>query len=384
MSKRYAYGTKHRSCETMRILLTDATDIFAGAEEYVHTLARTLRLRGHDVLVSANPGHLLLQKCEEEGISTLPVKYGSQTKLLTTALTLRREIHRLSIDIIHSNANYDRTCDAIASFLTPAKHIASVHSAHSIQFNLTHWLRNRLAVAQFIAVAEVVRDILVEKDRIEKRRITYIPNGVEHAGESLRHRARRRIRAQWPITPGTVVVGNVARLVPFKGHEDLLKAAARVVAVSPDVFFPIFGEGELMRPLKQQAHELGIEDHVRFAGFREDVNDCYPAFDIYCHSSLDRGEEAFPLAILHALASGLPVVSTTAGSIRSMVEDETTGLLTPTEQPEALADALLVLIRNSELRRAMGKAALGSFLDRFDASTMTERVEQVYAEAMGH
>jgi glycosyltransferase involved in cell wall biosynthesis len=368
----------------LKILLTDATKIFAGGEEYVYTLARHLQMRGHKVLVSGNPNHLLLRKCERSGITTAPVEYGKQAKMFAVAQTLRQMIRSLSIDIIHSNANYDRTTAAIAALFTPAKHIASVHSAHSIQFNLTHWLRNRFAVARFIAVAEVVKDILVREDGIDSSMVTCIPNGVEDTTESFRRETRVRIRAEWNITPQTVVIGNVARLVPFKGHEYLLQSIALVVATSPNVFFPVLGDGELLSELEQQARALGIEDHVRFLGFRENVNELYPAFDIYCHSSVERAEEAFPLAVLHALAAGLPVVSTNVGGISSMVEHETTGFLTPPEQPKALADALLLLMKNSELRRTMGKASLKSFLTRFSASLMAERVEQIYSDALIH
>jgi glycosyltransferase involved in cell wall biosynthesis len=235
----------------LKILLTNATDISAGGEEYVHTLARYLQMRGHEVLVSGNPNHLLLRKCEASGITTIPIEYGKQAKVFAVAKTLRQMIHNHPIDIIHSNADYDRTCAAIAALFTPAKHIASVHSAHSIQFNLTHWLRNRFAVAHFVTVAEVVREILVREDKIDSNIVTYIPNGVENTTESFRREARDRIRAEWDITPETVVIGNVARLVPFKGHKYLLQSIAQVVAASPNVFFPVLGDGELLSELEQ-------------------------------------------------------------------------------------------------------------------------------------
>ncbi len=368
----------------MKILLTNATEIYAGGEEYVFTLARYLQMRGHEVHVSGFPDHLLLRKCVASAIRTIPIQYGKHTEVLTVGRILRKNIQDLSIDIIHSNSNYDRTCAALGALFTPARHIATVHSANSIQHNLTHWLRNRFGVSHFIAVAEAVRDVLIREDGIDPNIVSYIPNGVEAMPASLQAEARRRARAAWNIAHDTVVVGNVARLVPFKGHKYLLDAIAQVVTVCPNVFFPIFGNGELLIELEQQARTLGIENNIRFFGFVENVNELYPAFDIYCHSSIERAEEAFPLAILHALGTGLPVVSTKVGGIGSMVGHEQSGFLTPPEQPRVFADALVALIRNHKLRHDMGEAGLEVFRTTFHASIMAERVEQVYCKALIH
>jgi glycosyltransferase involved in cell wall biosynthesis len=362
----------------LNVLLTDATDIFGGGEEYVLILARHLRMRGHNVLVSANPNHLLLQKCESAGIATVPLRYGDMAKVFSVGAQLRAAIRRHGIDIIHSNANYDRTCAAIGAMFTDAKHVATVHSAHSIQYNLTHWLRNNYGIAHFIAVAEVVNDVLVNDDRIDRSRIAFIPNGVESMSATAMQEARRKARDAWGVGQNTLVIGNVARLVPFKGHAHLLHSIARIVKVSPDAFFPILGDGELMSELKRQADSLNIEKHVRFFGFQDNASTLYPAFDIYCHSSIERAEEAFPLAILQALAVGLPVVSTNVGSINLMVENGISGYLTPPENPKRFADALLKIIADRDLRRSMGKASFDLFNRQYHASVMAERVEQVY------
>jgi glycosyltransferase involved in cell wall biosynthesis len=365
----------------LNILLTNATDIFAGGEEYVYTLARYLSQRGHSVSVSARHSHLLLKKCQEDGIATVPVQYGDMGKLFSVGAMLRAEIRRRSIDIIHSNANYDRTAAALAAVRTRAKHVTTVHSAHSIQHNITHWCRNKFGTAHFIAVADAVQRVLIEEDGIAREKITFIPNGVESDTPSFIRNARQRTRDAWNIAPDTVVIGNVARLVPFKGHKFLLESITEVVKTTPNVMFPILGDGELLDELQQQAASLNIERHVRFLGFQDHLNELYPAFDIYCHSSIELAEEAFPLAILHALATGLPVVSTRVGGIGAMVRHGKSGFLTPPEQPKLLADALVTLIQNPDLRASMGRASFESFQEEFHASLMAERAEQVYQHA---
>lgn len=362
----------------VNILLSNSTHIFAGGEDYVLILGTHLAKRGHRVWVSALPGHLLLTKCAERGIDTVPIDYRGMSRVFNVSSELRAYLQRLRIDVVHSNANYDRTCAALATALTPIHHIAGVHSAHSIQHNITHWWRNRWGTAHFITDADAGRDVLVREDGISPERITTVPIGIENETEEYNERARRAIRHEWGVTDSTVVIGNVARLVEFKGHRFLLEAIALVCREYQDVFFPLVGGGELYETLTRQARTLNIERFIRFLGFRDNLEDIYPGFDIYCHSSLELAAEMFPIAILRALGTGLPVVCTNVGGIAGMVRDGRSGYLAPPENPLAMAEALLKIIRDKNLRRSMGQESLALFLERYHASAMAEAVERVY------
>jgi len=366
----------------VKILLSDSTDIFAGGEDYVLILAKYLAKRGHSVLVSANPGHLLLKKCDEAGIKTAPIPYVGMSRVFEVSRMLRAVLRDQAVEIIHSNANYDRTCAALAAALLPVRHVAGVHSAHSIQHNITHWMRNRWGVDQFIADAEAVKTVLMEEDGIPGSHVTVIPIGVESGITEDKARVRAAVRAELGVNEDTIVIGNVARLVPFKGHQCLLNAAAVVLRERTDVLFPIIGDGELLDTLQKQASSLGIEKYSRFLGFRDDLDRLYPAFDIYCHSSLELAAEAFPLAILRALAAGLPVVCTNVGGIAMMVEDGKSGYLCPPDDPASLGGALLKVVKNPSLRASMGAASLDLFTRRFHAAAMAEKVEKVYESAL--
>ncbi len=366
----------------MRILITNSTDIFAGGEDYVFTLAKYLLRREHDVVVSANEGHLLLKKCAEQEIETLPLNYTGMGRVFAVARQLRKAIIEFDTEIIHSNANYDRTCAAIAASFSPVPHVAGVHSAHSIQHNVTHYIRNAYGTDHFIADAEAVREVLIKEDRITAKKISVIPIGVEAMSMQEKTKARAAFREELGVSPDTVVIGNVARLVPFKGHRVLLEAIKYVTALQRNVVFPIVGDGELMAELKQQANALGIAQHIRWLGFRDQLDQIYPGFDIYCHSSLELAAEAFPIAILRALATGLPVVSTNVGGIKLMIEDGRSGFLTPPEQPRPLATALVALISRPNERSAMGMASFVRFQEYFNADRMAERVEEVYEKIL--
>jgi glycosyltransferase involved in cell wall biosynthesis len=368
----------------MNVLLTNATGIYAGGEDYVLILARYLARRGHAMWVSARPGHLLLRKCAEASIPTVPVEYGDMARVFAVSGVLRSAMRERAIQIVHSNANYDRTCAAIAASFGPIAHVAGVHSTHSIQHNITHWLRNRYGTDHFITDADAGKEVLVREDRIPASRITTVPIGIEHDDAAVRARYRAKSRTALGIGDGTVVIGNVARLVPFKGHRYLLDAMAGVVRSNRDVLLLIAGDGELEPALTAQADSIGIAAHVRFLGFRDDLHELYPAFDIYCHSSVEMASEMFPIAVLRALASALPAVCTRVGGIDAMVEQDISGHLTPPEDPRALAGALLDLIGSPSKRRTMGEASFRLFERRYHASAMAERVEQVYQLSLSH
>jgi len=362
----------------VNILLSNSTDIFAGGEDYVLILAKYLKLRGHGVSVSAQPGHLLLKKCEAAAIETVPITYAGMSRVFAVAAQLHKELHARSIDIIHSNANYDRTCAAIATAFTRTRHVAGIHSTHSIQHNITHYLRNRWGIDHFVTDADAGKDVLIQEDRIPAEKITTVPIGIENDSLDLSAKARVKTRSSLGISEETTVIGNVARLVPFKGQRYLLDTIAEVTKETTNVLFPVIGDGELMTELQQQATALGIEPYVRFLGFRDNLNEIYPAFDIYCHSSLELAAEMFPIAILRALAAGLPVVCTNVGGIRAMVVEGRSGYLVEPENPGALADALLKVIRDKILRTSMGKASFALFQEKFHADAMAERIEHIY------
>jgi glycosyltransferase involved in cell wall biosynthesis len=297
---------------------------------------------------------------------------------------LRTRMRERHIEIVHSNANYDRTCASIAAAWTPARHIAGIHSTHSIQHNITHLVRNRYGTSHFITDADAGKDVLVREDGIPPARITTVPIGIEGDDAATRAAARESTRRSLGIPDDAVVIGNVARLVPFKGHRHLLEAASRVLRSHPRALFLIVGDGELEGELAARAEALGITKRVRFLGFRDDLHTLYPAFDIYSHSSLELAAEMFPIAILRALAAALPVVCTRVGGIAAMVDDGRSGLLIPPGDPEGLAAGLERVAGDADLRRTMGAASLDLFERNYHAAMMAEKVERVYLQHVQH
>jgi len=367
----------------LTILLTNSTDIYGGGEFYVLEVAKSLQRRGHRVLVTCKPATLLREKCEQAGLTVFPLDFPPQGKFPTFITRMKQIITRNSIRIVHTNSNYDRTAGAFAARLTGARHITNVHSFHSLQHNITHWVRNRFATDHYLVDGVCVRDLLVKTDGIASSRISVVYLGVDPDSMKRSEPDRERVRRDFGLTNSDLLIGNVARFVPFKGHIFLLRAFATITERWQNVHLVLVGDGELGEKLKNTVRELGIAGKVIFAGFRDDLTAVYSAFDIYAHPSMEGGGETFPFAVLQALSQGLPVVVTEVGDVPAMVDEGVNGFIVPDQNPGALAEKLLLLMGDEQLRMKMGNNRREKLLSGFTTEKMVDAIERIYYHILG-
>ena len=172
------------------------------------------------------------------------------------------------------------------------------------------------------------------------------------------------------------LVGNVAALVPHKGHRYLIKAAATVVRQVPDARFVIVGEGELEGVLRKQIKELHLERHVLLAGFRLDALSLQKGFDLFAMSSVTEGIGS---VLLDAMEIGQAIIATRAGGISEVVVHDRTGVLVPTRDADALAVGIVRLLRDPDQRARLGAAARERARASFSAERMVQGTLDAYA-----
>lgn len=198
-------------------------------------------------------------------------------------------------------------------------------------------------------------------------KLVVIPNG-------LPDEAFAETAPAFPRLADVLRVGMIARMNhPVKNHPAFLRAAARLAAEFPGAEFLLVGGGPLRPGLERMAASLGLGDRVRFLGDRRDVPAVLAALDV---SVLPSHSESLSNAILESMAAGVPVVAARVGGNPEVVIDGVTGLLVPPDDDEQLADALLRLLRQPELRMRYG----GQAREFARAHFRPERVRQQYDE----
>jgi len=189
---------------------------------------------------------------------------------------------------------------------------------------------------------------------IDPRQVHFLPNGVD----TDRFRPQRvrtgALRTRFGVAPETPLVGFVGRLSVEKGPDLFLRMALAVRAQHPPAEFILVGEGTMLKQLQTFAKRFGIADAVHFAGNQADMPAVFNELDVVVSSSLS---EAMPLAVMEAMASGLPVVACKVGGIPDLVAHGVTGWLVDESDYETLATRVVDLLEDAELRLAAGRAA---------------------------
>lgn len=157
------------------------------------------------------------------------------------------------------------------------------------------------------------------------------------------------------ITDGQKVIGTVGRLSPQKGYSDLIDATKFVVESFPDLVTVIIGDGELRKPLEEQANQLGLQKNILFTGARPDIEELLPIMDIFVNSS---HWEGLPTVIMESMAAKVPIVATNVGGNNELVHHNITGWLVPSKSSKALATQIINILQmeNRELELVRQRA----------------------------
>jgi len=299
---------------------------------------------------------------------------------LRTIQVVARLLRRSPPDILHAYLPAANVIGPLAARLSGvprvivSKRALAEYKAHYPLLRRVEPLGNRLADVILVNSDAVRRDV-ERTERHWEGKFRKIYNGVAPI-ERWEPDETMAFRRGEGIPADALVALCVSNFYPYKGHEELVEAAARVVRRFPDVLFLLVGrDSGTMEATRARIRERGIEGSVRFAGSRTDVPDILRASDLFVHPSR---EEGFSNAILEAMAAGLPVVACDVGGNPEAVVDGETGRLVPPRDPERLAGAMAELIGDESKRKVFGEAALRRVSERFSLDRMVGEMESLY------
>ncbi len=350
-----------------------------GAEQVVIRLAAGLdRRRFTPVICCMNEPGPFASQATSQGIEVIALhkRPGIDLKMLRqlTQLMKARDVR-----IVHAHLWGASFWGRLAARMSGVP-IIIVHE-HGMQpwrgglhFLCDRWLAGRTNRALF-ASAQVMRTYQ-EKTGINPATCTMIPNGVALTVPDANRETLRQQRG-WALDERVII--SVGRLSPEKGYEDLLKAFALLAPRTPNVRLVLVGDGAQRAALQTLQAQLGLNGRVTFAGQQQDVAGWLAAADLYVQPSR---REGLPLAVLEAMAAGVPVVATDVGDLAQVIMDGRNGYLVPAQQPEALAEKLVTLVQQLDRQQAVIDAAKALVRERYSDAHMVQAVERVYEEEL--
>ena len=358
-------------------LHVDTARTWRGGQAQVLMTVLGLRERGHRAALVAHPEGVLWQRASE-GHDLIPVAASGELDL-GAAWRLSRVIKQLGPEVLHAHDSHAVAMAASAvSMASPSPRPPLVMSRrvdfHVRRNALSRWKYNQ--VDCFVCASAAIRKMIVD-DGVPPDRAVVVHDGVD-VGFVDKTPAASIHEAFW-LPHHAPLVANVAAMVPHKGQRHLVEAAAIVVRQIPDARFVIFGEGELRESIERQIRGHNLEKHVLLAGFRPNVLSLCKTMDLFVMSSVTEGLGS---ALLDAMACRKAVVGTTAGGIPEAVVDGETGLLVPPRDHQALAEAIVRMLRDDALRSRFGEAGRRRVEEHFSADRMVSGVLGVYERVL--
>ena len=368
----------------MRILQVSSARAFGGGERHLSDLARGLDARGHELFVALAEGSPLRERLSflpEANVFTVPLRNALD---LRGAMRLSRLAREKEVAIVHAHVARDYTLASYAARRNPRARL--VITRH-VLFPLSRAHRFTLSnVSRVIAVSHAVARALRAQKIFDEAKIRVVENGVdltrfEQAREKFKKEGREGGGA--PLRVG--IVGEVS---PVKGHVEFLHAAAQVAeTLGGGVEFFVVGDdlsrgGAYRERVSEVVEEWRLSGRVRFLGRlgEDEMPRLLASLDLLVSASRS---EAFGLAMVEALACGVPVVANATEGAREVIKDGADGVLVPIGDVHALADAIILMLRDAPRRRAFGERAAEGARERFDIARTVEATERVYAEAAG-
>jgi glycosyltransferase involved in cell wall biosynthesis len=252
-----------------------------------------------------------------------------------------------------------------------ATHHGKIEGLPPWRQRLHSWLVNIGIARALVAVSEQTRRTAIDEG-VRADRIVVIPNGVTPLDMSSVDRADAR--AALRLDGNDIFLLSTGRLTYQKGHEFLVQAMSKVIRHFPNAKAGICGEGPLRPQLQSQILELGLSGHVRLLGTRDDVSPLLAAADIFV---LPSRWEGLSIALMEAMAAGVPVVATRVDGVKDLITEGVHGLLVPPEDSERLEESILQLLADPQMRKRMGSAAQAYVLDVHSADVMCRKYYDV-------
>ncbi|MBI5407942.1 MAG: glycosyltransferase family 4 protein [Nitrospirae bacterium] len=357
----------------MNILHTETLKRWGGQQNRVLAEAAGLNKRGHHVIIACHKGSILAAKAKQAGVKVYELNMVKQAYLKTIP-QLMNIIKQENIDLVSTHSSVDSWAGGLAAKLTGRRLVRFRHNLYPV---------GRGILAKFIysipdriiTISKAVSDVLIQCG-LKKERLTVIHSAVN---ERLFAPEIEDIKKELGIPHDTLIIGNTSTFTEVKGQEYLLQAFNIICNKFPCI---LLFAGSLEEPFKTQylSHvDKELRDKVVFLGHRDDIPRILKTLDVFVFPSVLEG---LGTALLEAMAAGRPVVVSDIPTFKDFIEDKMNGLYFKAGDAEDLAEKVVALLQDKELRNSLGRNARASVLERFTLEKMLDLTEARYREVL--
>ncbi len=360
----------------MNIVHTEASCGWGGQEIRILEESRGFIERGHNVCVLCPAESRIYEEGPKRGVPTIALPIGR--KNLKGLFALRRWLKQNPVDVINTHSSTDSWLAALAcqTLKNAPPIVRTRHISSPIPNNwASRWLYAK-AVSHVITTGEALRQQVIEQTGADPARVTSVPTGIDP--ERFKPGDKRDARIKLGLDPDANYIGIVATLRSWKGHLYLLEAFAQLNALGWKLL--IVGNGPYRSVLEQKSAELGLSEKALFAGQQQNPEDWLRAMDIFCLPSY--ANEGVPQALLQAMLTGLPIVTTPVGAILDAVGDQDTALIVPPQNSKILASALHCLIDDTKLGTQFGIQARSKAMAHHTKAAMLDAMEMHFERVL--
>lgn len=364
----------------------DYTITKGGAEDVAYNLVISMAERGNKVFVftisNGSVGSI-------EDLGSIRVcRYNGSFKIFDKPVSLKLEYKPFFYDIdivhIHTGGQLPLFVSFLFKVIKRKPLVVTYHGDFYVKGNIL--MRSAIKLYnelqdKLLKIADVVispSKFYSKESRIlrkHRNKVIVIPNGLNLNKYNVNY-SKEECREELGLPLNKKIILFLSAIREKKAPDVLIRAMQKIAKKIPDAYLVMAGKGRMESKIKQLARELAIDDLITFPGFvRESEKPLYfKAADVFVLPSYD---EIFGIVILEAMACGTPVVATRIGGIPEIVKDKKNGLLVPPKDPNALADAIIYLLGNEELRRKMGKRGK-EMVRAYIWEKIAEKTEKVY------
>jgi len=355
----------------MRLLQITASSVWRGHEQQIVYYYDAFETKiEHQVLICPTETKLAeIAVSKNYNVYALPLKSEYSRSWVKK---IKNVIKNEKIDLVLIHNSTAHTLCVIASLLsikkTPLVFFRTL--IKDIATNpLRKWKYNYKYLVKLICVSQAVIDVL--KPSIKDHSRFSIVGSATNLEDFKYTSKSYKLHDELGLPHSTLLIANISAFVSFKDHFTFVKTVNILKDKLPNAKFLLIGTGKMENEIKLFTKTLGLENHILFLGFRNDIPEIFADFDLFLFTSK---REPTGGVLLEAYASHVPIIATNAAGIPEVVNHNETGLLCEKENPEAFAEAALSIMKNTTLRDKFVKNGYKHLKENFTKEVITEKM----------